>query len=119
MPLSPRKAASLLGVAALGVMTMTGAGWAAGSAAQASVPGPSFSKLSPSQVKARSSGKRERMVVVFDDQLANLPANRAHRHAREATAASMQAPLVAQLKQVGATHIPASRPPSSPAPPPT
>jgi len=45
------------------------------------------------------------MVVVFDDQLRNLPANRAHRHAREATAASMQAPLVAQLKQVGATHI--------------
>ena len=45
------------------------------------------------------------MVVVFDDQLTNLPANRAHRHAREATAASMQAPLVAQLKQVGATHI--------------
>ena len=45
------------------------------------------------------------MVVVFDDQLASLPANRAHRHAREAAAASMQAPLVAQLKQVGATHI--------------
>ena len=45
------------------------------------------------------------MVVVFDNQLANLPANRAHRHARETTAASMQAPLVAQLKQVGATHI--------------
>jgi hypothetical protein len=61
--------------------------------------------LSPSQVKALSSGKRVRMVVVFDDQLTSLPANRAHRHAREATAAAMQAPLVAQLKQVGATHI--------------
>ena len=61
--------------------------------------------MSPSQVKARSSGKQERMVVVFDDQLTSLPANRAHRQAREATAASMQAPLVAQLKQVGATHI--------------
>ena len=45
------------------------------------------------------------MVVVFDDQLTSLPANRAHRRAREATAASMQAPLLAQLKQVGATHI--------------
>jgi Subtilase family len=45
------------------------------------------------------------MVVVFNDQLTSLPANRAHRHAREATAASMQVPLVAQLKQVGATHI--------------
>ena len=113
MSLTPRKAASLLGAAALGVAAMTGAGWAAGSAAQASVarpsvasvPRPSFSKLSASQVKARSSGKRERMVVVFDDQLTSLPANRAHRHAREAAAASMQAPLVAQLKQVRATHI--------------
>ena len=111
MSLTPRKAVSLLGAAALGVTAMTGAGWAAGSTAQpvwrslAGQARPSFSKLSPSQVKARSSGKRERMVVVFDDQLTNLPANRAHRHAREATAASMQAPLVAQLKQVGATHI--------------
>ena len=66
---------------------------------------PSFSKLSASQVRARSSGKQERMVVVFDDQLANLPANRTHRQARQARAASMQAPLVTQLKQVGATHI--------------
>ena len=113
MSVTPRKAVSLLGAAALGVMTMTGAGWAAasaaqaaaGSAARASVPRPSFPKLSSSQVKARSSGKRERVVVVFDDQLRNLPANRAHRHAREAAAASMQAPLVAQLKQVGATHL--------------
>ena len=119
MSLTARKAASLLGAAALGVTALTGAGWAAGPAARASAPGPSFSKLSPGQVKARSSGKRERMVVVFDNQLTNLPANRAHRHARQATAASLQAPLVAQLKQVGATHIPASRSPSSPAPPPT
>ena len=113
MSLTPRKAVSLLGTAALGVTAMTGAGWAAaGSAALASAPRPSpsqakpsFSQLSASQVKARSSGKRERVVVVFGDQLTNLPANRAHRHAREAAAAAMQAPLVAQLKQVRATHI--------------
>src|SRR5215469_6801802 len=105
MSSTPRKAASLLGAAALVVTATSGAGWAAGSTVQASVPRPSFPRLSASQAKARSSGKRERMVVVFDDQLTNLPANRAHRHAREATAASMQAPLVAQLKQVGATHI--------------
>jgi hypothetical protein len=104
MSLTFRKAASLLGAVALG-LAMTGAGWAASSTAQASVAGPRFTKLSPNQVKARSSGKRERMVVVFDDQLTNLPANRTHRQAREAAAASMQAPLVAQLKQVGATHI--------------
>ena len=115
MSLTPRKAVSLLGAAALGVTAVSGAGQAAastarasaasGSTARASVPRPSFSKLSSSQVKIRSSGKRERVVVVFGDQLRSLPANRAHRHAREAAAASMQAPLVAQLKQVGATHI--------------
>jgi hypothetical protein len=93
----------LLGAAALGVAAMAGAGSAAGSP-RAGVARPHFSRLSASQVKARMSGRRERMVVVFDDQLTNLPANRAHLHAREATAASMQAPLVAQLKQVGATH---------------
>jgi hypothetical protein len=61
--------------------------------------------LSPSQVKANASGKREAVVVVFDNQLTNLPANVTHRHTRQTTAASMQAPLVAQLRQVGATHI--------------
>jgi Subtilase family len=113
MSLIPRKAVSLLGAAALGLAAVAGAGWAAaGSAALAGVARPSssqarpgLSKLSASQVQARSSGKRERVVVVFSDQLKNLPANRAHRHAREAAAAAMQAPLVAQLKQVRATHI--------------
>jgi hypothetical protein len=106
MFLTPFKAASLLGAAALGATALTSAGWAAASTARAaSAPRPGFSKLSPSQVKARSSGKRERMVVVFNDQLTNLPANRAHRQAREATATSMQTPLVSQLKQVGATQI--------------
>ena len=109
MSLTPRKAGSLLGAAALGATAMTGIGWAAGSAARASVaspgPTPSFATLSPSQVQARSSGKQEPMVVVFDNQLTSLPANQAHRQAREAAAASMQAPLVAQLNQVGATHI--------------
>ena len=81
MSLTPRKAVSLLGAAALGITGITGTSWAAGSAARASVPTPSFSKLSPSQVKTRSSGKRERVVVVFGDQLTDLPANQAHRHA--------------------------------------
>ena len=104
MSLTPRKVASLAGAAVL-VIAVTGAGSAAGSAARASVATPSFSKLSASQVNARTSGGQERVVVVFKDQLANLPANRAHRQARATTAASMQAPLVAQLKQVRATHM--------------
>jgi Subtilase family len=83
--------------------TTATAGTAAGSTQQSTPP--SFPTLSPSQVKALSSGKSEPMVVVFDDQLTNLPANQAHRQAREAMAASMQAPLVAQLKQVGATNV--------------
>jgi hypothetical protein len=95
----------VLGAAALGVTGITSVGWAAGSAAGANAATPSFSKLSPGQVRAHSSGKRERMVVVFDNQLTNLPANPSHRHAREVAAASMQAPLVAQLNQVGATNV--------------
>ena len=104
MFLTPRRAVSLLGAAALSATAMTGVGWAAASTARASV-GLSFSTLGPSQVKALSSGKQEPLVVVFDNQLTSLPANQAHRSAREAAAASMQAPLVAQLKQVGATKI--------------
>src|SRR3984885_15854906 len=80
MSLTPRKVASLAGAAVL-VIAVTGAGSAAGSAARASVATPSFSKLSASQVNARTSGGQERVVVVFKDQLANLPANRAHRQA--------------------------------------
>ena len=71
----------------------------------ASSVNPSFAKLSTSQVKALSSGKQQRMVVVFDNQLTSLPATKAHRQARQAAATSMQAPLVAQLKQVGSQDI--------------
>ncbi len=105
MSLTPRKIAAFFGAAALSVTAIIGAGSAAGSTPRSSVAMPSFAKLSAGQVKARTSGKQERMVVVFKDQLANLPANGAHRQARAATAASIQAPLVAQLKQVRATHM--------------
>ena len=104
MSLTPRKAASLLGAATLIATAMTSADLASASAAQPT-GGPSFAALSPSQANALSSGKQERMVVVFDDQLTSLPANRAHQQARAAKAASEQAPLVAQLKQVGAAQI--------------
>jgi hypothetical protein len=104
MSLTPRKAASLLGAATLIATAMTCAGLASASAAQPT-GGPSFAALSPSQAHALSSGKQERMVVVFDDQLTSLPANQAHRQARASKAASEQAPLVAQLKQVGAAQI--------------
>src|ERR1700727_112808 len=103
---------ALAGATGLAIsFTAVTAGTAAGSitTASAGTPAhsahPSFSRLSTSQVKALSSGRQERMVIVFDDQLTNLPATKAHRQAREATATSLQAPLVAQLKQVGATGI--------------
>ena len=82
MSLTLRKAASLLGAATLIATAMTSACLASASAAQPT-GGPSFAALSPSQAHALSSGKQERMVVVFDDQLTSLPANQAHRHARE------------------------------------
>ena len=79
----------------------------AATAATAAAPpaSPSFAPLSQTQVSALSQGKRAPMVVVFDNQLTSLPANQAHRDARKAAAASLQAPLLAQLKQVGATNI--------------
>jgi hypothetical protein len=87
---------------------VAGAGQA-GAAPTPPAPGtaahPRFVPLNHGQVEARASGKHEQMVVVFDNQLADLPANHAHRSARATTAASMQAPLVSQLKQVGATGI--------------
>jgi Subtilase family len=94
----------LTGAVGLAISFTTATAATAAGSTQQSTP-PSFSTLSPSQVKALSSGKSMPMVVVFDDQLTNLPANQVHRSAREATAASMQAPLVSQLKQVGATNI--------------
>ena len=100
-----RKAVLLFGAAALGVTATTGTGFAAGPAGHINVAAPSFATMTPSQAAANSSGTRERMVVVFENQLTNLPANLTHRHARAATDASMQAPLVAQLQQVGATNI--------------
>jgi hypothetical protein len=109
MSFIPRRSASILGSAALLVGSFSLAA-VAQSAGAAPVPKPSaahpdFAKLTARQIKARSAGKRERMVVVFDNQLTALPANRAHRAARQAAAASMQAPLVDQLKQVGATDL--------------
>lgn len=104
MSLTPRKGAALVGVVAAGV-AMAGAGTAAGSANRSSVAAPHFSQLSAAQVKARGSGKQEAVVVVFDNQLANLPATKADRAMRAAKTASMQAPLDAQLNQVGASNI--------------
>jgi hypothetical protein len=105
MLLTPRKGAALVGAVAVGVTAMAGAASAAGTRARSSVATPQFAQLSPGQVNARVSGKQEAVVVVFDNQLSNLPANQADRSAREARAASMQAPLVSQLDQVGATRI--------------
>ena len=85
--------------------TALGATSAPAAGTTASSVNPSFTKLSTSQVKSLSSGKQEPMVVVFDNQLTSTPATKAHRQARQAAAMSMQAPLVAQLKQVGATGI--------------
>ncbi len=93
------------GVAISLAAAMAGTATAATAATPGASPSPSFSKLSASQVKTFSSGKQESMVVVFDNQLSSTPANQAHQSARNAAAASMQAPLVSQLKQVGATHI--------------
>ncbi len=96
-----RKVALLAGAAAIGVSSLVGTGTATGSTGSAQAA-PTLAALTPAQVKARESGNSESMIVVFDDQLKNLPANAADRSARAAAAASVQAPLVSQLQQVGA-----------------
>src|ERR1700761_3843265 len=93
------------GVAISLAAAMAGTATAATAATPGASPSPSFSQLNASQVKTLSSGKQESMVVVFDNQLSSTPANKAHHSARDAAAQSMQAPLVSQLKQVGASHI--------------
>src|ERR1700750_1476548 len=94
---------ALAGAAGLAIaFTAAAAGTAAGSTTPAAARTadssthpilPSFSKLSTSQAKALSSGKQEPMVVVFDDQLTNLPADRAHKGARTDDATSLAAPI--------------------------
>jgi Subtilase family len=105
MSLTMRKVVTLAGVVAIGVSSLAGTSVAAGSTGQPGLATPSFSKLTTNQVQARVTGKRESVVVVFDNQLTNLPADPADRAARAAAAASLQAPLVSQLQQVGATAI--------------
>jgi hypothetical protein len=96
---------ALIGAAGLAISFSAAATGTAEGSTNPSPVVPGLAKLNASQVKALSSGKQEPMVVVFGNQLASLPANRAHRSARNAAAASLQAPLVSQLKQVKATHI--------------
>ncbi len=105
MLLTPRRRRAVLGAVAVGAAVAGGAGSAAGSSPHTSAAAPDFPALNAGQVQARQSGKQESVVVVFDDQLTNLPATQADRSARASAAAAMQAPLVAQLNQVGATHI--------------
>src|SRR6201996_4506793 len=98
--------AGTAGVAISLTAAMAGSAAAARTAA-GSTPAavPSFSKLRTRQGKTPSSGQQKPMIVVFDNQLGSLPADKTHRSARNQAAESMQAPLVSQLKQVGASHI--------------
>jgi Subtilase family len=100
-----RKVVTFAGAVAIGVSSLSGTAAASSPAGQAGPAAPSISPLTANQVKARVSGKQESVVVVLDNQLTNLPANRTYRTAREAAATSLQAPLVSQLHQVGATSI--------------
>jgi hypothetical protein len=88
-----------------GVVSAAGAAGTATGATAPAVARPAFAKLSPAEVRARSVGRSERVVVVLSDGLTALPADRAHVRSRLATAASIQAPLLAQLRQVHATGV--------------
>src|SRR5579875_2159432 len=104
MSLTPRRSVALLGIVAAGATAIT-AGPAAGSANRADAATAGLAQLNSAQVAARTSGRQESVIVVFNNQLTNLPATQANRSARATQVASMQAPLLAQLAQVGATNI--------------
>jgi subtilisin family serine protease len=80
-----------------------------GTAAAAGPPGPVFkgkpSVLTAAQVAQLSANATDRSIIVFKDQLSGLPAKGTTASARVSAANSAQAPVMAELSQVHATHV--------------
>ena len=80
-----------------------------GTAAAAGPPGPVFkgkpSVLTAAQAAQLSANATDRSIIVFKDQLSGLPAKGTSASARVSAANSAQAPVMAELSQVHATHV--------------
>jgi hypothetical protein len=82
---------------------------ASGAAAAAHSPGHFFkgtkSVLTKAQVERLAAHATHRSIVIFKDQLRGLPASGATANARIQAANAAQAGVLAQLRQVRATHV--------------
>src|SRR5262249_38706892 len=82
---------------------------ASGAAAAAHSPGRVFkgtkSVLTKAQVEQLAAHATHRSIIIFKDQLRGLPARGATANARIQAANTAQAGVLAQLKQVHATHV--------------
>ncbi len=82
---------------------------ASGAATAAHLPGRVFngtkSVLTKAQVERLAAHATHHSIIIFKDQLRGLPASRATASARIQAANTAQAGVLAQLKQVHATHV--------------
>jgi subtilisin family serine protease len=63
------------------------------------------STLSAAQIRRLSAGAKKRTIILFKNQLANLPARRGTIRARASAASASQAGVRAELARVHATHV--------------
>jgi subtilisin family serine protease len=63
------------------------------------------SALSVADVRRLSSGARHRSIIIFRDQLTNLPARRANARARAGAIAAVQSSVRTELARVHATRV--------------
>ncbi len=81
-----------------------------GTAAAARAPGHTVFKgkhsiLTAAQVERLAARANHRSIIIFKDQLSSLPANRATAGLRVRAANAAQAGVLAELRQVHATHV--------------
>jgi subtilisin family serine protease len=63
------------------------------------------SVLSAADIRRLSAGAKKRSIIIFKNQLSNLPARRGTARARASAASAAQAGVRAELAQVHATHV--------------
>ena len=98
------RVAAVLGTAGLLPLAASGAAVAAHS------PGQVFkgtkSILTAAQVERLAAHATHRSIIIFKNQLTSLPAKGATANARIQAANTSQAGVLAELRQVHATHVP-------------
>jgi hypothetical protein len=63
------------------------------------------SMLTAAQIRALSANSTDRSIILFKDQFQNLPARGATQGLRDSAIKAVQAPVLAELTQLHATHV--------------